>query len=68
LKAKCPEEFSEAHKIYMDGKVRHTGQIGVKPVPRQEPAVPLDKFPIELRRQMLAFLREYTSDPEGNGD
>jgi hypothetical protein len=58
LRAKAPDKYLHASKVYIDKRERieHRGTVGVQPIPSDH-AVSIDQFPIELRRQMLAFLR-----------
>jgi hypothetical protein len=66
LKSARPEEFSEAHRLYIDGKLTHRGQLGLKPVPPDEPRIPVEEFPLELQRQLLEFIRKRKQAPQGS--
>ena len=57
-RAKCPEKYGRASNVYVDKRVQHSGTVGLQQVAPDPDAVPLDQFPLELRRQMLAFLRQ----------
>jgi hypothetical protein len=48
----------------MDGEVVHRGTVGVKPVlPAEQEGVPLEALPTELRRQILAHIRQMKEQP-----
>jgi hypothetical protein len=66
LKAACPEEFSDVHRLYIDGKLTHRGQLGLKPVPPDEPRIPVDDMPLELQRRLLEFIRKRKQARQGS--
>ena len=58
LRAKCPEKYGRASTVYIDKRVEHSGTVGLQQVAPDHEAESIDQFPLELRRQMLAFLRQ----------
>jgi hypothetical protein len=52
--------------VYVDKRVQHSGTVGLQQVAPDPDAVPLDQFPLELRRQMLAFLRQRNTGKKSN--
>jgi hypothetical protein len=64
LKSARPEEFSEAHRLYIDGKLAHKGQLVLKPVPPDEPRIPVEDMPLELQRKLLDWMRQRKTEQE----
>jgi hypothetical protein len=52
--------------VYVDKRVQHSGTVGLQQVAPDHEAESIDQFPLELRRHMLAFLRQRNTGKKSN--